>query len=82
MNDCQGLYYDSISKINGWKSGHPRTRAELRISSKEEAKKLQVELFEIELLDLKGEILEKATKSYRRLLKATDKPLYLARTEE
>jgi len=54
----------------------------LRISSKEEAKKLQVELFEIELLDLKGEILEKATKSYRRLLKATDKPLYLARTEE
>ena len=54
----------------------------LGILSKEEAKKLQVELFEIEILDLRGEILEKATKSYRRLLKATDKPIYLVRTDE
>lgn len=54
---------------------------ELRISSKEQALKLQVELFEIEILDLKGEILEKATKSYHRLLKATDKPIYLVRSE-
>jgi len=55
---------------------------ELRLLSKEEAKKLQVELFEIEILDLKGEILEKATKSYHRLLKAMDKPIYLVRTDE
>jgi len=49
--------------------------------SKEEAK-LEVELFEIEILDLKGEIREKAMKSYRRLLKAIDKPIYLIRTDE
>ena len=55
---------------------------ELRILSKEEAKKLEIELFEKEILDLKGEIREKAMKSYRSLLKALDKPIYLIRTDE
>jgi predicted nucleic acid-binding protein len=50
--------------------------------SKEEAKKFEVELFEIEILDLKGEIREKAMKAYRRLLKTIDKPIYLIRTDE
>ncbi len=50
--------------------------------SEQELKKLQTELLEIELLDLKGEMLEKATKSYRRLLKDTDEPIYLIRTDE
>jgi predicted nucleic acid-binding protein len=50
--------------------------------SKEEAKKFEVELFEIEILDLKGEIREKAMKTYRRLLKTIDKPIYLIRTDE
>jgi hypothetical protein len=50
--------------------------------SKEEAKKLEVELFEIEILDLKGEIREIAMKSYRRLLRDVDKPIYLVRTDE
>jgi len=54
----------------------------LRVLSEEEAKKLEVELFEIEILDLKGEIREMAMKSYRRLLKAIDKPLYLTRKDE
>jgi hypothetical protein len=55
---------------------------ELRILPKEEAKKLQAELFEIEILDLKGEMREIAMKSYHRLLKDVDKPLYLVRTDE
>ncbi len=50
--------------------------------SKEEAKKLEIELFEKEILDLKGEIREKAMKSYRILLRAIDKPIYLIRTDE
>jgi hypothetical protein len=50
--------------------------------SREEAKKLEIELFEKEILDLKGEIREKAMKSYRSLLKALDKPIYLIRTDE
>jgi hypothetical protein len=55
---------------------------ELRILSKEEAKKLEIEFFEKEILDLKGEIREKAMKSYRILLKTLDKPIYLIRTDE
>jgi hypothetical protein len=55
---------------------------ELRILSKEEAKQLEVELFEIEILDLKGELRELALKSYHRLLKDVDKPIYLVRTDE
>ena len=50
--------------------------------SQEEAKRLEVELFEIEILDLKGEIREIAMKSYHRLLKDVDKPIYLVRTDE
>ena len=50
--------------------------------SREEAKKLEIELFEKEILDLKGEIREKAMKSYRSLLKTLDKPIYLIRTDE
>ncbi len=55
---------------------------ELIVLSREEAKKFEVELFEIEILDLKGEIREKALKSYHRLLKDVDKPIYLTRTDE
>jgi hypothetical protein len=50
--------------------------------SKEEAKKLEIELFEKEILDLKGEIRDQAMKSYRILLKAIDKPIYLIRADE
>ena len=39
-------------------------------------------MFEIEILDLKGEIREMAIKSYRRLLKTIDKPIYLTRKDE
>jgi len=54
----------------------------LRTLSEEEAKKLEIELFETEILDLKGEIREKAMKAYHRLLKATDRPIYLIRSDE
>jgi hypothetical protein len=50
--------------------------------SKEEARKLEIELFEQEILALKGEIREKAMKSYRRLLKTVDKPVFLIRAYE
>jgi hypothetical protein len=53
----------------------------LRILS-EEAKKFAVELFEIEILDLRGAIRKRAMKTYRRLVKSLDKPIYLARTYE
>jgi hypothetical protein len=55
---------------------------EAEILSKEEAKKLEIELFEKEILGLKGEIREKAMRSYRNLLKTVDKPIYLIRTDE
>jgi hypothetical protein len=50
--------------------------------SKEEAKRVEIELFEKEILGLKGEIREKAMRSYRSLLKTVDKPIYLIRTDE
>jgi len=55
---------------------------EAKILSKEEARKMEIELFEQEILALKGEIREKAMKSYRRLLKTVDRPVYLIRTYE
>ena len=51
-------------------------------SSEEEMKKLEVEFMEKEILDLKGEIREIAMKSYHRLLKAIDEPIYLIRKDE
>ncbi len=50
--------------------------------AKEEAKKLEVEFFEIEILDLKGDVREQAIKSYRRLLKDVDEPIYLNRADD
>jgi hypothetical protein len=52
----------------------------LRILSEEA--KFAIELFEIEILDLKGAIRKRAVKAYHRLVKALDKPIYLARTYE
>lgn len=51
-------------------------------ASSEEAKKLEVEFCELEILDLKGELREIAMKSYQRLVKAVDKPIYLVRTDD
>lgn len=50
--------------------------------SKQEARKFEIEMFEKEILDLKGENREQAMKSYRRLLKFQDKPIYLRRNDE
>ena len=44
--------------------------------------KLEAELLETEILDLKGKIRIQAWKNYLRLLKAIDKPIYLFRDYE
>jgi hypothetical protein len=47
---------------------------------KNEAKKIEMGMLEIEILDLKGEKRERAMKTYRKLLCAsTDELTYLAR---
>lgn len=50
--------------------------------SKREAMKFEIEMFETEILYLKGENREKAMKSYRRLVKFQDKPIFLRRNDE
>ena len=47
----------------------------------EDAIKFEIELLEKEMLNLKGETREKATKAYRRLLSSINGPVYLARSE-
>ncbi len=48
----------------------------------EQAKKFEVEMFEIEILDLKGEKREQAMEKYRKLVKTQDRPIYLKRNDE
>jgi hypothetical protein len=50
--------------------------------SKLDEVKFEVEMFEVELLDLKGKLRDKAMKSYRKLVKVQDKPIYLTRSDE
>jgi hypothetical protein len=46
------------------------------------ARQFEIEMFETEILDLKGEMHDQAMKSYRRLLKFQDKPIYLKRNDD
>ena len=46
------------------------------------ARQFAIEMFETEILDLKGEIYDLAMKSYRRLLKFQDTPIYLKRNDD
>jgi hypothetical protein len=48
----------------------------------EQARKFEVEMFEIEILDLKGEERAQAMEKYRKLVKFQDKPIYLKRNDE
>ena len=50
--------------------------------SKQEAGKLEIEIMEREIIDLKGEVREQAMKAYRKLLVSLiSEPIYLMRTE-
>ena len=50
--------------------------------TREEARKLQIEIFETEILRLKGRKREEAMKAYRKLLlPSMDEPIYLLRSE-
>jgi hypothetical protein len=50
--------------------------------SKQEAVRFEIEMFQIELLDVKGEKREQSMRAYRKLVKLQDRPIYLARTDE
>jgi len=52
------------------------------VALNQEAVKLEIQILEIELLDMKGQHREKAMESYRRLLRLRDKPVYLTRSDE
>ena len=52
------------------------------ILSKQEAVRFEIEMFQIELLDVKGERREQSMRAYRKLVKLQDRPIYLARTDE
>ena len=50
--------------------------------SREEVGKLEIEILEREIIDLKGEVRERAMKAYRRLLLSlANEPIYLWRSE-
>ena len=50
--------------------------------SLEDAGKLEIEILEREIIDLKGELREQAMKAYRRLLSSlASEPIYLWRSE-
>jgi hypothetical protein len=47
-----------------------------------EARKLEIEILETEILDLKGRKREEAMKAYRKLLlSSADEPIYFMRSE-
>ena len=50
--------------------------------SKQEAVRFEIEMFQIELLDVKGERREQSMRAYRKLVKLQNRPVYLARTDE
>ena len=61
---------------------HNLHREEELKGSREEAGKLEIEILEREIIDLKGEVREQAMKAYRRLLLSlTSEPIYLTRSE-
>jgi hypothetical protein len=61
---------------------HNLYREEELKGSREKVGKLEIEILEREIIDLKGEVREKAMKTYRRLLLSlTSEPIYLMRSE-
>jgi hypothetical protein len=50
--------------------------------SKQEAVRFEIEMFQIELLDVKGERREQSMKAYRKLVKLQNRPVHSARTDE
>ncbi len=46
------------------------------------ARQFAIEMFETEILYLKGEIYDLAMRSYRKLLKFQDTPIYLKRNDD
>ena len=59
-----------------------RKEKELSKSTREEAIKLQIAIFETEILKLKGRKREEAMRTYRKLiLPSMDEPIYLLRSE-
>ena len=50
--------------------------------SKQEGVRFEIEMFQIELLDVKGERRGQSMRAYRKLVKLQDRPVHLARTDE
>jgi len=50
--------------------------------SKQEAVRFEMEMFQIELLDVKGERREQSMRAYRKLVKLQNRPVHLERTDE
>lgn len=50
--------------------------------SKQEAVRFEIEIFQIELLDVKGERREQSMRAYRKLVKLQTRPVHIARTDE
>jgi hypothetical protein len=50
--------------------------------SEQEAVRFEIEMFQIELLDVKGERRGQSMRAYRKLVKLQDRPVHLAETDE